>query len=215
MYHIPIMPSELSQLAVKNPNGLYIDATFGGGGHSLYLIEKYKDIKIIAFDCDAASFENFKNNESLFDGRVIFIRENFKNIAVSLSGIKVKKVDGIFADLGVSSKQFDDLSRGFSFNSPVLDMRMDERISLTAEELVNTYPPQLLADIFYKYGEEYRSRQIAQSIANRRVKRRLKSAADLCAAVEDAKKREGAVHPATKVFQALRIFINGELENLE
>lgn len=209
------MPSESSQYLINNLSGLYVDCTFGGGGHTKYLLEKFKDIRIVAFDWDADAQDRFKEREKDFDGRVTFIRDNFKNIKNALKSININKIDGILADIGVSSKQFDDMDRGFSFNSKVLDMRMDQRNPLTAKEIINSYPEEELADIFYKYGEEYRSRQIAKAICQRRKKGKINTAQELQEIVVSVKRPEGKINPATKVFQALRIFVNGELENLE
>lgn len=215
MYHIPVMPLETSQYLINKPDGLYVDCTFGGGGHTSYLLEKFKDIKIIAFDWDEDSLKNFCEREKYFNNRVTFLRDNFKNIKKDLVDINVNKVDGILADVGVSSKQIDDLNRGFSFNSNVLDMRMDKRNTLTAKEIINSYSSEDLADIFYKYGEEYKSRQIADAILLRRKRGIINTASELQLIICDVKKPAGKINPATKVFQALRIFVNGELENLE
>ncbi|MCA6071517.1 MAG: 16S rRNA (cytosine(1402)-N(4))-methyltransferase RsmH [Endomicrobium sp.] len=215
MYHISVMPLETSQYLINKPDGLYVDCTFGGGGHTSYLLEKFKDIKIIAFDWDEDSSKKFCEREKNFSDRATFIRDNFKNIKMVLTNIGINKVDGILVDIGVSSKQFDDLERGFSFNSNVLDMRMDKRNTLTAKEIINSYSSEDLADIFYKYGEEHKSRQIADAILLRRKRGIINTALELQSIICDAKRPEGKVNPATKVFQALRIFVNDELENLE
>jgi 16S rRNA (cytosine1402-N4)-methyltransferase len=209
------MSQEVSQFLVGNQNGLYIDASFGGGGHSRYLIEKYKNIKIIAMDCDENAFEQFKKKEKFFDNRVLFIKDNFKNIKKALSNINVEKVDGILADLGVSSRQLDDMDRGFSFNSTVLDMRMDLRNPISAKDVINSFGENELADIFYKYGQERFSRQIAKAIAERRKRGKINSSLELGDIIRLVKKRDGKIDPATKVFQALRIFVNDELSNLK
>jgi 16S rRNA (cytosine1402-N4)-methyltransferase len=209
------MPYEISQVLISNPNGIFVDATFGGGGHSAYLLEKFKNIKIIAFDWDEDSFNNFSKNQNLFENRITFIRENFKNIRIALLARGISEVNGILADIGVSSKQFDDLKRGFSFNSDCLDMRMDNRNTLTAQEIINTYSQESLADIFYKYGQEYRSRQIAKAIIKRKARGIINTAQELRSIIVSVKRQEGKIDPATKVFQALRIVVNDELANLE
>jgi 16S rRNA (cytosine1402-N4)-methyltransferase len=214
MFHIPVMSLETSRYLIGNPSGLYVDCTFGGGGHTSYLLDKFKDIKIVAFDWDEDSLKRFIKRENEFVGRVIFIRDNFKNVKKALSALNINKVDGILADIGVSSKQFSDLDRGFSFNSGALDMRMDKRNALTAKEVVNSYSYEDLSDIFYKYGEERRSRQIASAILLRRKKGVINTASELQTVICSAKRPEGRINPATKVFQALRIFVNSELENL-
>ncbi|MDR1784649.1 MAG: 16S rRNA (cytosine(1402)-N(4))-methyltransferase RsmH [Endomicrobium sp.] len=214
MYHIPVMPLEVSHYLINNPNGLYIDCTFGDGGHTLYLLNNFKNIKIVAFDWDEDVSKRLFKKENL-NNRVIFIRENFKNIKRSLLKININKVDGILADLGVSTKQLSNLERGFSFNSSVLDMRMDNRNKLTAKEIVNSYSPEDLADIFYTYGEEYKSRQIAKAIVLRRKTMIINTAIELQKIIYSVKRTRSKKNPATKVFQALRIFINNELKNLE
>ncbi|MDR1511584.1 MAG: 16S rRNA (cytosine(1402)-N(4))-methyltransferase RsmH [Endomicrobium sp.] len=214
MHHAPVMPLEVSQCLVNNPNGLYVDCTFGDGGHTSYLLSNFKNIKIVSFDWDEDVSKKFFKEENLND-RVTFIRENFKNIKESLLKINISKVDGILADLGVSLKQLSNLERGFSFNSNVLDMRMDNRIKLTAKEIVNSYSSEDLADIFYTYGEEYKSRQIAKAIVSRRKTMVINTAVELQKIIYAVKRTGSKKNPATKVFQALRIFINDELENLK
>jgi len=214
-YHIPIMPSQAANYLINKKDGLYIDCTFGGGGHTSHMLENFPDIKIIAFDWDARAFGRFKEKEKSFNGKVLFVRENFKNIKSALLNLGISKVDGIFADIGVSSRQFDDLSRGFSFNSQNLDMRMDLRNPLSAKDAVNSLSEEELADIFYKYGGEHRSRQIAFAIIKRRKRGNINSASELAEIVCSAKRREGKINPATKVFQALRIFTNGEIDSLK
>jgi 16S rRNA (cytosine1402-N4)-methyltransferase len=214
MFHIPVMLLETSRCLINKPGGLYVDCTFGDGGHTSYLLDKFKDIKIVAFDWDEGSSKRFIEKEKEFGGSVAFIRDNFKNIKKALSSLNINKVDGILADIGVSSKQFGDLDRGFSFNSGVLDMRMDKRTGLTAKEVVNSYSYEELADIFYKYGEERKSRKIASAILLRRKRGVINTASELQSVICSVKRPEGRINPATKVFQALRIFVNNELENL-
>ncbi|MDR1244589.1 MAG: 16S rRNA (cytosine(1402)-N(4))-methyltransferase RsmH [Endomicrobium sp.] len=215
MYHISVMPLETSQYLVNNMEGLYVDCTFDGGGHTSYLLNKFEKIKIIAFDWDEDASNGFFERREDFEGRVTFVRDNFRNIKSVLAGMNINKIDGILADIGVSSKQFDDLERGFSFNSSVLDMRMDKRNTLTAKEIVNSYSRDDLVDIFYKYGEEYKSRQIADAIILRRKRGIISTALELRDIVCSVKRAEGKINPATKVFQALRVFVNDELGNLE
>jgi 16S rRNA (cytosine1402-N4)-methyltransferase len=215
MFHIPVMSLETSRYLIDKPDGLYVDCTFGGGGHTSYLLDKFKGIRIVAFDWDEDSLKRFIEREKEFGGRVAFIRDNFKNIKKALSALSINKVDGILADIGVSSKQFDDSNRGFSFNSGTLDMRMDKRNALTAKEVVNSYSYEDLSNIFYKYGEERRARQVASAVLLRRKKGVINTAAELQAVVCSVKRPKGRINPATKVFQALRIFVNSELENLE
>jgi 16S rRNA (cytosine1402-N4)-methyltransferase len=215
MYHVSVMPLEVSNYLVNKLDGLYVDCTFGGGGHTSYLLDKFPNIKIIAFDWDEDASNQFKKKNNDFNDRLTFIRDNFRNIKQALTNINVYKIDGILADIGVSSKQFDDLTRGFSFNSNVLDMRMDNRSSLTAKEIINKYSNRDLADLFYKYGQEYKSRQIADAICARRQRGMINTAVELKDIICSVKRQEAKINPATKVFQALRIFVNNELSNLE
>ncbi|MDR2457537.1 MAG: 16S rRNA (cytosine(1402)-N(4))-methyltransferase RsmH [Clostridiales Family XIII bacterium] len=215
MYHISVMPLETSRYLVNNTEGLYVDCTFGGGGHTSYLLSRFEKIKIVAFDWDEDATNRFFEIKENFNNRVVFIRDNFKNIKNALAKININKVDGILADIGVSSKQFDDLDRGFSFNSDLLDMRMDKRNALTAKEIINSFSCDDLADIFYKYGQEYKSRQIAEAISLRRKRGIINTALELKDIVCSVKKPAGKINPSTKVFQALRIFVNDELSNLE
>ncbi|MDR1122643.1 MAG: 16S rRNA (cytosine(1402)-N(4))-methyltransferase RsmH [Endomicrobium sp.] len=215
MYHTSVMPLEVSQYLVNNMKGLYVDCTFGAGGHTFYLLNKFEKIKIIALDWDEAASNRFFELREGFNGKIVFARDNFRNIKSVLAGMKVNKIDGILADIGVSSKQFGDLKRGFSFNSNVLDMRMDKRNTLTAKEIINSYSSDDLADIFYKYGEERKSRQIADAIILRRRRGIISTALELRDIVCSVKRCDGRINPATKVFQALRIFVNDELGNLE
>jgi 16S rRNA (cytosine1402-N4)-methyltransferase len=215
MYHIPVMPSEVSNYLISNPTGLYVDATFGGGGHAAYLLKQYGQIKILAFDWDEASEREFLKHKQSFEGRLSFIRDNFANIAANAADMNIEGFDGILADIGFSSKQIDDMDRGFSFNSEFLDMRMDLRNTLDAKTIINSYPQEELADIFYRYGGERFSRQIAKAIFERRRKGKINSSLELADLIGSVKYRRGKIDPATKVFQALRIFVNDELSNLQ
>lgn len=217
-YHQPVMVNEVADFLITAEDGFYIDCTFGGGGHSLYLLEKYKKIKIIAFDQDSDSFNHFNSNEKFADvkDRIVFVRDNFRNIQKKLSDIKIHKVNGLFADLGVSSKQLDDMKRGFSFRSDeILDMRMDRSCKLSAYDVINTYSKEKLQDIFFKYGEESFSKQIAGKIIDYRIKGSIKTCDQLADIIGSVKWSNGKINPATKVFQALRIYVNDELSSLQ
>jgi 16S rRNA (cytosine1402-N4)-methyltransferase len=215
MSHIPVMPLETSQYLVNKSDGLYVDCTFGCGGHTSYLLDKFKNIRIIAFDWDEYALNEFLEKEKYFNGRVTFLRDNFKNIKNALADVNINKVDGILADIGASSKQFDDCNRGFSFNSKILDMRMDRRNKLTAKEIINSYSMKDLADIFYRYGEEHKSIEIADAILKRRKRGVINTAIELRGIICSVKRYDWRIDPATKVFQALRIFVNNEFDNLK
>ncbi len=217
-YHLPVMLNEIDQYLITKDTGYYADCTFGGGGHSLYLLNKYKNINIIAFDQDTDSLKRFNENPELqkFKDRIIFCHDNFRNIKKNLQKLNIPKINGLLADLGVSSKQLDDKTRGFSFNSDdFLDMRMNKEQDLTAYEVVNTFSIEKMQDIFFKYGEESFSKQIAQKIVEERVKGNIKTCNQLKEIVCKVKWTKGKINPATKIFQALRIYVNDELGSLQ
>ena len=217
-YHLPVMLNEIDQYLITKDTGYYADCTFGGGGHSLYLLNKYKNINIIAFDQDKDSLKRFNENPELqkFKNRIIFCHDNFRNIEKVLKNLNISKINGLLADLGVSSKQLDDKTRGFSFNSDnILDMRMNKDQELTAYKIVNTFSKEKLQDIFFKYGEESFSKQIAQKIVEERIKGNIKTCNQLKDIVCKIKWNKSKINPATKIFQALRIYVNDELGSLQ
>ena len=215
-YHQPVMLKEVDNFLITKKDGYYVDCTFGGGGHSAYLLNKYPNIKIIAFDQDADAFKYFNNNQNIQKNRIVFCNTNFRNILKELNRLNIKKVSGIFADLGVSSKQFDNKQRGFSFNSDtMLDMRMDQSKTLSAYEVINTFSYDKLVDIFFAYGEESYSKQIAKKIVEERLKYTIKTCNQLHNIISAIKWKKNNIDPATKIFQALRIYVNDELGSLK
>ena len=217
-YHLPVMLHEVERYLITKDIGYYVDCTFGGGGHSLFLLKKYKNIKIIAFDQDTDSLTRFNENKNLqeFKNRIIFCNDNFKNIEKNLKDLNIEKVNGLMADLGVSSKQLDNKERGFSFNSDaILDMRMNRNNNLTAYDIVNSFDKDKLQEIFFKYGEESFSKQIAEKIVEQRIKGSIKTCNQLKDIVCKEKIKKRKTNPATKIFQALRIYVNDELGSLQ
>lgn len=215
-YHKPVMIDEVDAYLITQQSGYYVDCTFGGGGHSSFLLNKYPNIKIISFDQDLDSFKFFNENKNIQKDRVIFCNTNFRNILSELKRLNISKINGIFADLGVSSKQFDNKQRGFSFNSDaVLDMRMNQNQKLSAYDIINTFNYEKLAELFFDYGEESFSRQIAKKIVEERVKYDIKTCNQLHNIILSVKWKKGKIDPATKVFQALRIYVNDELGSLK
>lgn len=214
MYHAPVMLAEVGKFLVNNPRGFYVDGTLGGGGHSAYLLSTFPDIRVMGLDWDAEAIAEAGRNLASYGERMQINRENFRNIRRFLEQSHRLPVDGIVLDLGVSSHQFDRRERGFSFQSPVLDMRMDRRSEHLAVDLVNTLSEDELADMFFQLGEERFSRPISRIIVRERSRLRITSGEELAALVSRVKKRRGRVHPATQVFQALRIAVNRELDNL-
>ena len=209
--HVSVLSRELIAALEIRPGGHYLDATVGGGGHSRLILEAAPDTRVTAIDRDEDAQGAAKTNLSQFGDRVQFHRVNFSEY-----NPKNLQFDGIIADLGVSSFQFDTAERGFSFRQEAaLDMRMDRRQSLTAGEIINHWEEKELADIFYKYGEERLSRRIAKAIVERRPFQTTTELAEAIAQCVPRQYRYGRIHPATRVFQALRIVVNQELASLE
>ncbi|MGB3296676.1 MAG: 16S rRNA (cytosine(1402)-N(4))-methyltransferase RsmH [Phormidesmis sp.] len=210
-FHLPVLPEQvLDGLQIK-AGGRYLDATVGGGGHSLLLLQAMPDVEIVALDQDLQAIAAAKARLAEFDPRVTFHHTNFSRFDP-----KELRFDGILADIGVSSTQLDQGQRGFSFRQEApLDMRMDETQALTAEEIVNYWDEKAIADTLYEYGEERLSRRIARRIVEKRPFSTTTELAWEIAGAYPPKARHGRIHPATRTFQALRIAVNGELKVLE
>jgi len=209
--HIPVLSQEVITGLNIQTGGNYLDLTIGGGGHSRLILETAEDVKITAVDQDLDALNAAKENLSEFGNRVNFIHSNFANYQ-----FPENTYDGILADLGVSSYHLDNPERGFSFrNTASLDMRMNQQQSLTAGDIINEWEEKELADIFFKYGEERLSRKIARRIVENRPFNTTTELANAIAYSVPPKYRYGRIHPATRVFQALRIAVNDELKVLE
>jgi 16S rRNA (cytosine1402-N4)-methyltransferase len=209
--HIPVLSQEVITGLNIQAGGNYLDLTIGGGGHSRLILETAEDVKITAVDQDLDALNAAKENLSEFGNRVNFIHSNFANYQ-----FPENTYDGILADLGVSSYHLDNPERGFSFrNTARLDMRMNQQQSLTAGDIINEWEEKELADIFFKYGEERLSRKIARRIVENRPFNTTTELANAIAYSVPPKYRYGRIHPATRVFQALRIAVNDELKVLE
>jgi 16S rRNA (cytosine1402-N4)-methyltransferase len=211
MEHITVLKSEsVAALNIK-PNGLYVDATLGGGGHSELILSQLTGGHLYAFDQDEFAIEYAKNRLQSYTN-ITYIHKNFSHLKSELLKLGINKVDGILFDLGLSSFQIDDETRGFSYlKNHELDMRMDRSQSLTAKEVVNTYSLEALTDIFRTYGEEKNAFKIAREIIKRRP---LETTFDLVA-ITDRINFDSKGHSAKRVFQALRIEVNHELDVLE
>ena len=213
--HIPVLLEEVLHNLVSVENGLFVDATLGGGGHTYRILERYEHLRIIGIDADDVALTIAKEALRVFQNRVTLVRGNFKTLKEILQGIGVSSIDGILFDLGTSTYQIMG-KRGFSFNDEeALDMRMDMRETLSAHDVVNSYRQDDLAKILYEYGEEEKSRRIARAIVEARKKKPIDTAKELGDLVAKVKWRRGRIHPATKTFQAIRIETNHELENLK
>ncbi|HEY9674966.1 MAG TPA: 16S rRNA (cytosine(1402)-N(4))-methyltransferase RsmH [Waterburya sp.] len=210
-FHVSVLSRELVEGLNIRPGGHYLDATVGGGGHSRLILEAAPDVQVTGIDRDAEAIAAARAKLAPYGERVHFWHGNFAEYEpASLL------FDGIIADLGVSSAQFDIPERGFSFrNTADLDMRMDQRQSLTAAEVINHWDEAQLAKVFYEYGEERLSRQIARRIVEKRPFQTTTELADAIAHSVPRKYRYGRIHPATRVFQALRIVVNQEIASLE
>ncbi|WP_375497998.1 16S rRNA (cytosine(1402)-N(4))-methyltransferase RsmH [uncultured Nostoc sp.] len=209
--HLPVLPQEVIAGLAVSPGGHYLDTTVGGGGHSRLILEAAADVRVTAIDQDEDALAAAKKNLTEYSDRIQFIYSNFADYEFPPNSF-----DGILADLGVSSYHLDQAERGFSFRQAAsLDMRMDRGRSLTAADVINNWDEAELADIFFKYGEERLSRRIAHRIVERRPLHTTTELADAIASSVPPKYRYGRIHPATRVFQALRIVVNDELKSLE
>jgi 16S rRNA (cytosine1402-N4)-methyltransferase len=213
-YHVPVMLNECLEGLYIKPDGIFVDVTFGGGGHSKAILEQLnKNGKLVAFDQDPDAQHNLPKD----DERFVFIDQNFEFIQNHLHYQGLLPVDGILADLGVSSHQFDTDERGFSFrfDDAELDMRMDKSNPLSAQSLINTYSEQQLADVFYQYGELTNARQLAKQLVNARTQKKIETVGDLKQALGKFAPKFKDYKFWAQVFQALRIEVNRELEVLK
>jgi 16S rRNA (cytosine1402-N4)-methyltransferase len=225
-YHVPVLLKQsIDGLAIK-PGGIYIDVTFGGGGHSREILKRINgDGHLYSFDQDEDAEQNVKNiveelkkdNDSKTDSfKLTFVRSNFRYLKNWMHYYGIEHIDGLLADLGVSSHHFDDETRGFSFRFDApLDMRMNKRAGMTAADIVNEYEEEALADIFYLYGELKTSRRIAAAIVKARATKKIETTQDFVKAVEPLFKREREKKDMAKLFQALRIEVNHEMDALK
>ncbi len=221
---MPVLLGRSVEALLPRPDGVYVDGTFGGGGHSRALLAASAPTgQVIGVDADPAAIARGDALRAELDAaekgsgdRLRLVHGNFRNLDTLLSGIGVTRVDGVLLDLGLSSFQLDTADRGFAFRlDGPLDMRFDPTTGVPAADLVNTLAETELADVIYRLGEEHRSRRIAAAIVARRSLEPIRTTADLAAVVQRAVGgRRGETHPATRTFQALRIAVNGELDAL-
>ena len=217
--HYSVLLNEAVEGLNIKENGIYVDCTLGGAGHSLEILKRLKTGKLYAFDQDNVALENAKQKLAEYSDKVVFIKSNFVNLKEKLADYGVHEVDGVLYDLGVSSPQLDTPERGFSYNYDTkLDMRMDTDAKISAYEVVNEYSYHDLVKIFYRYGEENFSKQIARNIEKKREQKPIETTFELVEIIKEsipaAKRRTGG-HPAKRVFQAIRIAVNNELSVFE
>lgn len=213
--HTPIMLTECIEGLNIKPDGIYVDGTFGGGGHSSKILERLTTGKLIAIDKDPVALE--VGRQRLGDNpNIIFVKNDFKNFVEILDGLGIDNIDGVLLDLGVSSYQLDTAERGFSyrFDAP-LDMRMDTDNSFSAYNVVNEYSEKELSEILFRYGEEPFARKIAHEIVATRKLNPIKTTKQLADIIEKVVFKKKGANPCTKTFQAIRIEVNSELERLD
>lgn len=219
-YHIPVLINEsINGLNLKD-NGIYIDATLGGGGHTSAILKQLApNAHLYSFDQDSDALHHLQSNHAndiLADSRFTFIRSNFRFLKNWMRYYNINGIDGLLADLGVSSHHFDDESRGFSFRFDApLDMRMNKQATTSAQDVVNSYSEEQLANVFYLYGELRNARQIARAIAKARTQHTIDTTTQFLEIVEPLFKREREKKDLAKLFQALRIEVNGEMTALK
>jgi 16S rRNA (cytosine1402-N4)-methyltransferase len=214
MKHYSVLKDELIEGLNINPDGIYVDATLGYGGHSSEILKKLNHGHLYAFDQDKEAIEYSKDRLLKINNNFTLIYSNFCNLKEKLKEQKINKVDGIIFDLGLSSPQIDDSSRGFTFMKEApLDMRMNQANKLTAEKIVNEYSIEELTNIFYTYGEEKMSKVIAKKICSERENKEIKTTKELVDIIANAvgAKYFNKQHPERQVFQAIRIEVNQEL----
>lgn len=219
-YHIPVLLNESIEGLNLQKGGIYVDVTMGGGGHTLEILNRMdKDATLFSFDQDLDAYQNMLESHSddiAQDERFVFVRSNFRYLKNWMRYHGVERIDGLLADLGVSSHHFDDENRGFSFrfDSP-LDMRMNKSATQTAADVVNNYSEEALADVFYLYGELKNARRIASLLVKQRAQTEIKTTQQLITVLEPLFKREREKKDLAKLFQALRIEVNGEMQALK
>ena len=216
--HISVLLNESIDGLNLKEDGIYVDATLGYAGHSSEILKRITRGCLFAFDQDSKAIEYSRDKLSSIGNNFEIINSNFVNIKEELEKRNVSSVDGILFDLGVSSPQLDESDRGFSYhNDAKLDMRMNQNQELSAYEVVNTYPENELANIFFKYGEEKYSRSIARNIVKYRESKKIESTLELVEIIKSSvpEKAKRDKHPARKVFQAIRIEVNNELGILD
>lgn len=218
--HYSVLNRETIEGLNIKEDGIYVDCTLGGAGHSKKILERLSDKgKLIAFDQDLVAIENAKKELEQYKDKVILIHNNFSQLENELNRLSINEVDGIVFDLGVSSPQLDEAERGFSYQHDApLDMRMDQTNSLKAYDVVNEWPYEDLVRIFFHYGEEKFSKQVARLIEKRRNEKPIETTYELVEIIKDAipafARRKGG-HPAKRIFQAIRIAVNDELNVFE
>ncbi|KGX88546.1 16S rRNA (cytosine(1402)-N(4))-methyltransferase RsmH [Pontibacillus litoralis] len=218
--HITVLKQETVEALSINPKGIYVDCTLGGGGHAEEIVKRLdSEGRLIAFDQDTTALQAAKERLAAYEDNITFVHANFRQLSDKLMDLGIQQVDGIVFDLGVSSPQLDVEERGFSYHQDAaLDMRMNQQQALSAYEVVNEWSYNDLVSIFFKYGEEKFSKQIARAIEKKREQAPIESTSQLVEVIKEAipapARRKGG-HPAKRIFQAIRIAVNDELAAFE
>jgi 16S rRNA (cytosine1402-N4)-methyltransferase len=217
-YHEPVMLKEVIDSLIVSKTGVYVDGTVGGAGHS-YAILKQTDAFLVGIDCDEQALQFAESRLAEFGSRKVLIKGNFADLSKVLEDLNIEKVDGVLLDLGVSSHQLNEAQRGFSFNQQArLDMRMDRSLKQSAYDIVNSFAQNELENIIKFYGEEKMASRIARTISKKRQLLPIETTTELAAIVAScmpAKLKWQKIHPATRTFQAIRIAVNNELDNIK
>lgn len=218
-FHVPVLYDEVIDGLKIKPDGIYLDGTLGGGGHTRGILDRLTTGRLIANDKDADAIENAKDKLSDYAEKITYVHDDYKNIIARLDDLHIDELDGILLDLGVSSYQIDTAERGFSYvKDAPLDMRMDREQSLSAYDVVNKYSEKELLRVLYEYGEESNARNIVRNILAARAKEPIKTTSELAELVSKSyppKERYKHGNPAKKTFQAIRIEVNNELAGLQ
>lgn len=216
-YHVPVMLKEALEYLITTPNGIYVDGTLGGGGHAEKICEKLNETgKLIGIDADVDAIQAATERLKRFNQKALLVHNNTARLADILREHGIPTINGLLLDLGVSSYQLDEATKGFSFRgNEYLDMRMDRRQALDAASVVNSYDQEALANIFFHYGEEKFSRKIARMIVRQREEKNIETTGELAALVEKCVGGKFAVKTLARVFQAIRIEVNNELDHLK
>lgn len=213
-FHIPVMLDEVMKFLITRDDGIYVDGTIGGGGHAEEILKRTK-AKVIGFDIDPKAIEFASERLKIFKDRVVILNKNYADIKDSLRELGIEKITGFLLDLGVSSFQLD-YGGGFSFRyEDKLDMRMDRSSDLTAEYILNNYSEREIADIIFKFGEEPKARAIAKEIVRYRKKKKIETTSELVKIIDKVASKKYRLKVLARVFQALRIAVNKELDNLK
>lgn len=212
--HRPVLLSEVIENLIKKGDEVFLDATLGCGGHSVEILRRFPEVRVIGMDVDDEELDVARQRLKEFEKRVTILKENFRNMDRAILDLGIKEVHAILLDLGLSSFQLR-AKRGFSFlEDSFLDMRMDLDQPLKAYDVINSYPFEKLLRVIRDYGEEEDAEKIVRKILEKRRKGPIETSLELSKIVEEIKGRRGRIHPATKVFQAVRIEVNRELDNL-